>query len=332
MRRAWRSVLVLVLLAAVSLAGCGGDDGDSSSKSSGGGSGAPAKTEAAGGDAKAAVDASAPVADRDITYTAALVVRVADAEKASDEGTALAGSAKGYVAGQQADLQGQQQSTLTIRVPSSAFRQVLDQLADLGVVQDKSIDSTDVTDQVVDLSGRLESQQASAARLRTLLGSAATAGDLVTIEQELSKRESEIESLEGKLRVLDDQFSLATITVRFTEKAEPKPDHDDDGAPGFVDALKAGGGTLLAIGRGLVVFLGFVLPFLPLVGLGWFGFRAWRRRHPRVAPAPMAPWPSAAARPSPPTKPWPTTSPSPPPPPTTPPQRVAEPPEPPADA
>lgn len=329
MRRTWRSVAGVVLVASVALTGCGGDDGGSASKSAS--SGASAKADGGDRAAQAAVDASAPVADRDITYTADLVVRVADAERASERGTALAEAADGYLAGQQADLQGQRQSTLTIRVPAPAFRQVLAQLAKLGVVQDKSIDSTDVTAEVVDLSGRLESQRASAARLRTLLGAAGTAGDLVTIEQELSKRESEIESLEGKLRVLDDQVTLATITVRFTEKAEPKQDHD--GSPGFVDALKAGGGTLLAIGRGLVVVLGFVLPFLPLVALGWLGYRTWRRRHPRAvpppfAPTPMAPFPSrpppAAARPvaGAPVRPAPPAGPAPDPP--------ATPPEPPA--
>ncbi|QXC60043.1 DUF4349 domain-containing protein [Aquihabitans sp. G128] len=298
MRRGWRSVAAAVLVGVVGLAGCGGDDGSSSRSSTAD----RAKLEAdvgGSGASKAVADAGAPVTERQITYTASLVVRVGDAERASDRATAIAEAADGYLAGQQADLEGQRQSTLTLRVPAKAFRGVLADLADLGRVQDRSIDSDDVTDDVVDLRGRLESQEASAARLRTLLTSAGSTADLVAIEKELATRESEIESLQGKLRVLDDQVALATITVRLTEKAEPK---DDDGAPGFVDALRAGGATLLAVGRGVVVVVGFLLPFVPLVLAAGIGLRLWRRRHPRKPVAPVPPWtpPTAAPRPPPP--------------------------------
>lgn len=181
----------------------------------------------------------APADEREIVYTADVVVRVGDVEQASATATGIAEEAEGYLAGQDAQLEGDQESTLTIRVPSDRFRPVLDQLTDLGTVQQRQIGSTDVTEEVGDLSGRLESVRTSADRLRTLLAEAPGTEQVIAIEQELAERESQIESLEGRLRVLDDQTSLATITVRFTEKAEP-PEVDED-LPGFVQALKAGG-------------------------------------------------------------------------------------------
>ena len=213
--------------------------------------------------------------DRSIVYTADLTVRVADAGAASLAATKIAEKAGGYLADQKADLGGQRESTVTLRVPAERFRPALEDVAALGKALDRRIGSTDVTAEVVDVSCRLKSNQASAERLRALIAKAPSTGDIVTIERELAKRESEIETLQWQLRVLNDRTTLATINVRFIEKA-PAKDH----SPGFVGAVRAGGRTLLAAGRVAVVVIGFLLPFLPLVGLGWLGLRWWRRRRP----------------------------------------------------
>lgn len=112
---------------------------------------------------------------------------------------------------------------------------------------------------MVDLTGRLESQQASAERLRGLIAEADGTAAIVAIETELANREAEIETIQGQLRVLDDQSTLATITVRYTEKAEgPKVDKD---LPGFVQALKTGSVAVVTVLKVLLAGLGLVLPF-----------------------------------------------------------------------
>jgi len=285
MRHAWRTLtVVLVMLVAVSA--CGGNDERSSSGGGEGGASAALGAEAA--DVNQAAPPGAPADEREIVYTADVVVRVGDVEQASATATGIAEEAEGYLAGQDAQLEGDQESTLTIRVPSDRFRPVLDQLTDLGTVQQRQIGSTDVTEEVVDLSGRLESVRTSADRLRTLLAEAPGTEQVIAIEQELAERESQIESLEGRLRVLDDQTSLATITVRFTEKAEP-PEVDED-LPGFVQALKAGGVAVVTALLVLLAAVGFLLPFLPFVALAWFGVRWYRRRHPKPEPTPLPRW------------------------------------------
>lgn len=279
---------------------CGGDgDASSSEKSSGAGEGAKNASDAKAGDNARAevVDAQAPAEGRDITYTADLVVLVADAERASDQATAMVEEAGGYLAGQDAELQGNRESTLTLRIPASRFRPMLDDLGKLGTVQDKGIDSTDVTNEVVDLDSRLESQQASIDRLRSLLADAPTTSDVVAIEKELANREGEAESLQGQLRVLNDRVSLSTVTARFTEKAEAKPDNDD---PGFLDALEAGTDILLNAGRFLLLVVGFLIPYLPLAILAWAGHRLWRRRHPGAARPTPPVWTPPTGRPPPP--------------------------------
>ena len=52
----------------------------------------------------------------------------------------------------------------------------------------------DVTTEVADVDSRLRTAQASVDRLRTLLGEARTAADLVVVEAALAKRESDLEA------------------------------------------------------------------------------------------------------------------------------------------
>ncbi len=278
MNHRWRSLVALTLVFGLAVAGCSNGSSGSSSKNAGA-NGASVQPNALDAGNQDLGQKAKAVQDRSIVYTADLTVRVADAGAASLEATKIAEKAGGYLADQKADLDGQREATVTIRVPEERFRPALDQVAALGKALDRRIGSTDVTAEVVDVSGRLKSNQASAERLRALIAKAPSTGDIVTIEQELAKREAEIETLQGQLRVLDDRSTLATINVRFTEKT-PALAPSENHSPGFVSAVKTGGRTLLAAGRVLVVVIGFLLPFLPLVALGWLGLRWWRRRRP----------------------------------------------------
>ena len=99
-------------------------------------------------------------------------------------------------------------------------------LSSLGRPLRRQTKAQDVTEDVVDLSGRLKSATASADRLRGLLGQARSAGDIVALEGELAKREGDIESMQGKLRVLTSQVELATINLMLTERGDLQVSHD----------------------------------------------------------------------------------------------------------
>ncbi|MBX3283884.1 MAG: DUF4349 domain-containing protein [Actinobacteria bacterium] len=128
--------------------------------------------------------------------------------------------------------------------------------------------------QEADLAGA----EASAGRLRGLLAEAPSTSDLVAIEHELADREQEVESLQGKLRVLDDQTSLATITAELGEDVAAPADDDP---PSFLAALKAGTHSVYRLGQVLAAAVGFLLPFVPIALLVALGVRWWRRRHRR---------------------------------------------------
>ena len=222
--------------------------------------------------------------DRDVIYTGTLTVRVTDAEQAADDARDLADAAGGYLASSDAELEGDRQVKVTLRFPAEDFDEVMADVAELGHVDGSKIDSKDVTDQVVDLQGRLENAQTSAERLRELLAEAQDVQHVIAIEDRLTQREVEIESITGQLEVLQDQVDLATVRATFTEKEQAAVSDD---LPGPLAALRAGGVAVVNIGAFAVAAVAFALPFIPFALLAWWLMRRWRRN--RLPAPPVQP-------------------------------------------
>lgn len=248
----------------------------------------------ASGEASAAlrVVGSAAAEPRKVVYTANLVVRVSSVEKAAARAAEEAEEAEGFVFSQNSD-ESTHDAQLILKVPSDRFDSVVAAVASWGRELRRNVKAQDVTSEVVDVEGRLKTAQASADRLRSLLGEARSAADVVAVEGELAKRETEIESLQGRLRVLTDQVELATLTVRLTERDDLRVNDD---LPGFLEGLRAGWVALVNTALVLLTVAGFAVPFLPVVALLVWLVRRWRRRHPkRPRPPVPATWPAASA-------------------------------------
>ena len=215
--------------------------------------------------------------DRQVISTADLVVRVGKVGDATRRAQQITHDAGGLVFALDSNLDGGTQARVTLKVPPDRFDGVVDTLAALGRALQRQVKAQDVTEDVVDLSGRLKSATASADRLRGLLGQAKSAADVVALEGELAKRESDIESMQGKLRVLSSQVELATINLRLTERSDLQV---SDNIPSFARSLHAGWVVFVNIGLAIVVAVGFALPFTPvaLAVLWWV-----RRRRVRSA-------------------------------------------------
>jgi hypothetical protein len=272
MRRIGFALLVLVVVA---LSAC--------SQSQGGKAATAAGQKSAGADAaKEAVAKQPTTAPQQIVYTADLHVRVDKVGPAATRAGTIVDEAGGYVFSQDAKLSGQADTTLVFKIPPNAFTRVLDRLANLGTPLAKNINAEDVTDQVVDLQGRFETATASAARLRALLANAANVPDIVAIERELATRESEVESLGGRLRVVRSRVQFATVTVVLTSKPAPK---ETAGIPGFTDSLSSGWNAFANAGRVALAAIGATLPFTLLAALIAAIVLALRRRRHHPAPA-----------------------------------------------
>jgi hypothetical protein len=106
----------------------------------------------------------------------------------------------------------------------------------------------------------------------------------VLIESQLTRRQADLDSLEKQAAYLQDQTSLATITVDIDHEGAAGPAED---RTGFLAGLSAGWHGLVAVGVGLATAAGALLPWLVVLlvlGIpGWALVHRLRRR--RQAPA-----------------------------------------------
>lgn len=299
-RRAVLALALGALLVSASCSGGGGEDASSGVSDPGGADAgrldeaaapAPGSDAEAGGGGGASdqrpgnVDvASIRTSRREVVHTASVDVRVDDVEQAVRAATSIVEGAGGYLFAQDADLDDDPVATATFKVPPESFAAVLDDFGELGDVQTRSVDSEDVTGQAVDLEARVAAARTSAERLRNLLRETGSVADLLEVERVLAERDADVEALEAQLAELEARVELATITLTVTAPHTTAKEPDDRDATGFVGALRDGWGALVAASGGLLVALGYTLPFLALGGLA-AGVVVVVRRRRRTAPA-----------------------------------------------
>lgn len=249
-----------------------------------------------------AVADSAGAADRSVIGTASATVQVDDARAAVDAVAAATTAAGGRVesmtltgtdgvAGDGAALSPASVpgAVIVVRVPAATLPAALQDLEGIGEVTASQIDRRDVTTESVDLRARVGSLEASVTRLTELLAQSTSTADLIAAESALAQRQADLESLRQQLAWLDDQVEMSSLTVTLVE---PVPGPSADPA-GFADGLAAGWNGLVSTLNGVVVGLGFVLPWLAIAavaaGVVWVirsAAAAWRGRRQRPSQPP----------------------------------------------
>ena len=106
-------------------------------------------------------------------------------------------------------------ASITIGVPAEEFERAIRRLRALAVrVLDETSTGEDVTDQYVDLQSRLESLQATRARILEFLDQARTVQEALTVNQELAAVEAQIEEVQGRINSLSGRAAFSTITIQ----------------------------------------------------------------------------------------------------------------------
>ncbi|CAN5291944.1 hypothetical protein BH24ACT9_BH24ACT9_09640 [soil metagenome] len=219
-----------------------------------------------------------------IVRTGDLSVEVDDITSAANRITAMVDAAGGSVGSDQRYGDADDGTAdLVVRVPPDRFDELIETIGGLGEELSRSVAAEDVSTVVADVDARVTSLQNSVDRLLALAAQAVSVSDLIMIEAELSARQSELESLQAQQRALSDQVSLATLSVRLTASTEPGSEET-----GFLDSIAEGWNALLDTGRGLISFIGLLIPWLALLAVIvlplWFLLR--RRRTPAVTGPP----------------------------------------------
>lgn len=178
-----------------------------------------------------------------------------------------------------------------IRIPVERFDSFVDGVVALGELERNNRTSQDVTEQYYDLEARIKNKRVEEQTLNKILQErSGKLEDVLKIEIELSRVRGEIEQFEGKIRLLENLSSLATVTldVREREKYAPPPpavaDFSTQVARTWSDSLL----SLLNLGKALVLWSvswAIWIPFLLVGGLlAWLVLRAIIRAFLRNLP------------------------------------------------
>ena len=156
------------------------------------------------------------VVDRKIVRNATLEMIVAQIAVALDRIDAVVSGISGaYVADSDVkDQDSRLPSRVVLRVPSASFQQAVADLKALAVeVLDERIGTRDVTEQFTDLSSQLRNLRATEDQFLALLERADKVEDIVQIQDRLSRVRGDIELLQGRLNLLENQVDLSTVTA-----------------------------------------------------------------------------------------------------------------------
>ncbi len=176
---------------------------------------------------------------------------------------------------------GQDSAVLMLRIPVQALDRTVGGVAGLGKELSRTSTALDVTGDIADVASRVQTQRESLARVRALLSRATKLGDVVQLESELSRRESDLEALEARQASLTGQADLSTLTVvvRTPQQGAPRPHHDDHG---FVGGLEKGWRAVTRTVEAVLLVIGALIPPLAIlcliVALLWLvgSRRGWR--------------------------------------------------------
>ena len=175
----------------------------------------------------------------------------------------------GFISSSETDRRyaSRQSGTWVARIPVERYSEFLTAITELGFAESRSENAQDVTAEYVDVEARIRNNQQLEQRILEMLEErTGKLADVLEIERELARVRDEIERMQGRMRVLTDQSSLATITIQVREEQEYVPKT----APTLSSRLGSTWASSLEIlrraGEGLLLVGVALVPWLVTIG------------------------------------------------------------------
>ncbi len=187
-------------------------------------SAAPKRQAAAAGGAMGDIN---PIDARLIARSGEVDLRVRDVQRSFDAVTAIATRQHGYVSDSNNNAAeatgGQYAATLTLRVPAANYQAAIDALAALPhtALTERST-SSDVTDSYHNLQAQLQALQTTRAQLTALMRQAHSVRDALTVLDQLTQIDTQIDGVQGQIMATSNTVMLATIAVNLTRQPKPQ--------------------------------------------------------------------------------------------------------------
>lgn len=129
----------------------------------------------------------------------------------------------------------------TIRIPSDQLETFIHELRKEAVkIEHSSIQAKDVTEEYLDITTRLKTKKEVYARYIDILKTHAQSIDeILKVERQIGKIQEEIESMEGRLKYLQNKTALSTLTLHIYQKVDYQVEENHFEKP-FLSELKDG--------------------------------------------------------------------------------------------
>jgi hypothetical protein len=208
-----------------------------------------------------------------VIYNAELNLEVKSFQKAMTQIEKKVNEYGGYIIESNTYRDGEEalSGTITVRVPQEHFQGFLNDAEGFAVkVYNRTVNGEDVTEEYVDLESRLKSKRVVEERLLEFMKKAEKTEDLLKISNDLAKLQEEMEQILGRIKYLENQSALSTITISITEDNIVVPNIDNKELntwertkSQFVSSLN----YLLSLASGLFVLIVGNLPIFILLFL-----------------------------------------------------------------
>jgi hypothetical protein len=108
-----------------------------------------------------------------------------------------------------------------LKIKTAFLENSIQEIAQLGKLKRRQIVGDDVTENYLDYKIRLENAEKIRNRYLSLLEKAQTIDEIIKVEKELARINTDIDLLKGKIGLLDNQIAYATIQVNIQRKIQP---------------------------------------------------------------------------------------------------------------
>jgi hypothetical protein len=226
--------------------------------------------------------------DRKLIRNGEMTMQVRDIGAAMSRLREVIASVGGQTANQweRQNQYGGRTASVTSRIPANRLEEAVEAARALGQPRALTFTTEDVTAEYFDVTVRISTHKALEQQLVALLARASNRlSDLLEIERELARVREEIDRLEGRVRLWDNQVAMASLVITLEE---PAPLVASTGGPLVtlgVSFLEAAENFVLAMALIISTAGSFLPGALMLGGILWLARRVWRGRRAEAAPA-----------------------------------------------
>ena len=180
----------------------------------------------------------------------------------------------GYITNETAnavDSRGTKRGSLQIRIPQYRFEDFLIGMNSFGKLKNSHIYSQDVTEEYIDVESRLKTMHTKEERLLNILTQSGNLSDVLAVENELANTRAQLESLEGRMRYLNNQTGFSTFNITVEQVVVSTQQVTTTGLQGVVEHakgsfIKAINNIFLGVGMS-IVFISAAIPYLVVTGI-----------------------------------------------------------------